>query len=172
MGTTTHAAAAAEGRPDVQRPRGRWPGRRRLRRRAAPQGRRWRRQRRDVVGWAAERRRDHDYSGRGAGHTSPGPSYDEPQPSDFELNVKVLQKENFGEAGSNVTFRIEAAWDKTYHPSKTYEVTYEVRGTEGGPMINTFTVTGDRYETTKEELAQTPSTSTKLTARVTDVEEA
>jgi hypothetical protein len=104
--------------------------------------------------------------------TSPGPSYDEPQPSDFELNVKVLQKENFGEAGSNVTFRIEAAWDKTYHPSKTYEVTYEVRGTEGGPMINTFTVTGDRYETTKEELAQTPSTSTKLTARVTDVEEA
>jgi hypothetical protein len=85
--------------------------------------------------------------------------------------VKILQKENFGEAGSNITFRIQASWNKTYDPSKTYEVTYEVRGTEGGPMVNTLTVTGDQYERTQEEYAQTSSTSAKLTAQATDVEE-
>jgi hypothetical protein len=166
--TTTHAAAAAEGQPDVQRPRGRWPGRRRLRRRAAPRGRRWRRQQRDVVKRAAERRRDHDYSGRGAGHHQPRAVLRRAPAERLRAQRQGAAEGNFGEAGSNITFRIEAAWDKTYDPSKTYEV----RGTEGGPMINTFTVTGDRYETTREELAQTPSTSTKLTARVTDVEEA
>jgi hypothetical protein len=41
----------------------------------------------------------------------------------------------------------------------------------GGPMVNTFTVTGDEYERTQEEYAQTSSVSAKLTAKVTSVEE-
>jgi hypothetical protein len=104
--------------------------------------------------------------------TEPAAAYPEPKPSDFDLKVKVLKKENFGSAGSFVTFRIEAAWPKTYDPDETYEVTYEVRGPEDGPMVNTFEVTGDEYRTQREETASTPSASTRLTARVTDVQEA
>jgi hypothetical protein len=104
--------------------------------------------------------------------TEPAPAYPEPKPSDFDLKVKILKKENFGSAGSLVTFRIEAAWSKTYDPDETYEVTYEVRGPEDGPMVNTFEVTGDEYRTQREETASTPSASTRLTARVTDVQEA
>jgi hypothetical protein len=100
--------------------------------------------------------------------TEPAPAYPEPKPSDFDLKVKVLKKENFGSAGSLVTFRIEAAWSKTYDPDETYEV----RGPEDGPMVNTFEVTGDEYRTQREETASTPSASTRLTARVTDVQEA
>lgn len=103
--------------------------------------------------------------------TTPAETYRTPKPSDFTLRVKVLSKENFGEAGSNITFRVQAGWPDGYDPSKTYEVTYEVRGPEDGPMINTFTVTGDQYEAPSEEIASTSSTSTKLTAKVTAVEE-
>jgi hypothetical protein len=103
--------------------------------------------------------------------TEPAAVYPEPKPSDFDLKVKVLKKENFGSAGSLVTFRIEAGWSKTYDPDETYEVTYEVRGPEDGPMVNTFKVTGDEYRTQREETTSTPSASTRLTARVTDVQE-
>lgn len=51
-------------------------------------------------------------------------------------------------------------------------MTYEVRGPEDGPMVNTFEVTGDEYRTQQEETTSTPSASTRLTARVTDVQEA
>ena len=104
--------------------------------------------------------------------TEAASTYPEPKPSDFDLEVKVLKKENFGSAGSLITFRIEAGWSKTYDPDKTYEVTYEVRGPEDGPMLNTFEVTGDEYRVEPEETASTPSASTRLTGRVTDVEEA
>jgi hypothetical protein len=32
--------------------------------------------------------------------TEPAPAYPEPKPSDFDLKVKILKKENFGSAGS------------------------------------------------------------------------
>jgi hypothetical protein len=101
----------------------------------------------------------------------PAPAYATPTPKDFKLTVKVLQKENFGSAGSNITYRIDAGWSKTFDPAKTYEVTYEVRGGEDGPAINTLTVTGDEYEREREEFISTSSVSQKLTARVVAVEE-
>lgn len=101
----------------------------------------------------------------------PEPTYDTPKPSDFKLTIKVLEKDNFGSAGSLITFRVNANWTGTYDPDKTYEVVYEVRGDEDGPMINTMTVTGDEYERPSEETASTPSSSTRLTAKVTSVEE-
>lgn len=103
--------------------------------------------------------------------TTPAETYRTPEVGDFTLRVKILSKENFGEAGSNLTFRVQAGWPDGYDPSKTYEVTYEVRGPEDGPMVNTFTVTGDSYDAPSEEIASTASVGTKLTAKVTAVEE-
>jgi hypothetical protein len=97
----------------------------------------------------------------------PAPAYPTPTPRDFELTVKVLEKQNFGSAGSNITYRIEAGWSKTFDPAKTYEV----RGGEDGPAINTLTVTGDEYQRESEEYISTATVGQKLTARVTDVDE-
>jgi len=101
----------------------------------------------------------------------PAPTFATPTPRDFKLTVKVVKKENFGSAGSNITYRIDAAWSKTFDPDKTYEVTYEVRGGEDGPAVNTLTVTGDEYQREREEFISTSSVGQKLTARVTSVDE-
>ena len=103
--------------------------------------------------------------------TTPETTYPTPQVSDFALKVKVLEKTNFGSAGSNITYRIVAGWDGLYDPDKTYEVTYQVRGGEDGPSINTMTVTGNDYQVDSEETVSTASVGQRLTAKVTSVEE-
>ena len=101
----------------------------------------------------------------------PARTFATPKASDFTLKVKVLSKDNFGSAGSLITFRVVPNWGPTYDPDKTYEVTYEVRGGEDGPAVSTFTVTGDEYEIEREETASTSSAGQRLTARVTSVDE-
>lgn len=100
------------------------------------------------------------------------PEYDEPTADSFELSVKTLQKKCFGSAGCNVTFRIEvAATDPmmSLDPSKTYELTYEIEGSED-PYINTLTIQGDGYEVDSEEFVSTAS-DVELEAVVTVVSE-
>lgn len=95
-----------------------------------------------------------------------------PTPRDFKLTVKTLSKECFGSAGCNITFRIQVGYDgPALDPGTTWEVTYEVRGTEDGPQINTLTVQGDQSSVDQEEFASTRSSATKLKAVVTDVSE-
>lgn len=99
-------------------------------------------------------------------------AYDTPTKSDFKLKVKVLKKQCFGSAGCNITYRIGVTYtgDGDLDPSKTYEVTYQVKGAED-PIINTFEVTGDSASVQEEEMASTKRSSDKLTAVVTDVSE-
>jgi hypothetical protein len=103
--------------------------------------------------------------------TTAASTYDTPDVSDFELTVKTLSKQCFGSAGCSITYRIQAGWDGSYDPDRTYEVVYEVRGDESGPQTNNFTVTGDEYQSSQEEIASTRSSGVKLTARVISVEE-
>jgi hypothetical protein len=103
--------------------------------------------------------------------TTTASTYDTPEVSDFELTVKTLSKQCFGSAGCSITYRIQAGWDGTYDPDKTYEVVYEVHGDESGPQTNNFTITGDEYQVSQEETASTSSAGVKLTARVTSVDE-
>ena len=96
----------------------------------------------------------------------------QPKPSDFELTVKTLSKQCFGDAGCNITFRVEVAYGgPTLDPSTTWEVTYEIRGPEDGTQVNTLEVTGDQSSVDQEEIASTKSASVKLKAVVTDVSE-
>lgn len=102
------------------------------------------------------------------------PTYATPKRSDFTLTIKILSKENFGSAGSNITYRIKVSQNgaKTYDPAKTYELTYQVNGGEDGPAVNTLTIQGDNYQTNSEEIASTGSTGDRLTVKVLSVEEA
>jgi hypothetical protein len=101
----------------------------------------------------------------------PEPVVYTPTAEDFELTVKTLEKQCFGSAGCNVTFRIEVGYGgPTLDPATTYEVIYEVTGGED-PLINTLTVTGDSYEVDQEESLGTTSSDAELSAKVTDVSE-
>jgi hypothetical protein len=103
--------------------------------------------------------------------TTTASTYDTPEPRDFKLTVKTLSKQCFGSAGCNLTYRIDAGWDGSYDPAKTYEAVYEVQGDESGPQTNNFTITGDHYQVAQEETASTHSSGVELTARVTSVDE-
>ncbi|MEU4383442.1 hypothetical protein [Micromonospora echinofusca] len=102
----------------------------------------------------------------------PAPTYGTPTKNDFKLKVKVLRKQCFGSAGCNITYRIDVTYigDVSLDPSKTYEVTYQVKGAED-PVINTFEVSGDSASVQQEEMASTKRSGDKLTAVVTDVSE-
>jgi hypothetical protein len=101
----------------------------------------------------------------------PPPAADAPpKAADFRLTVKILRKQCFGSAGCNLSFRIDVAYDgPTFTGS--YLVTYEVRGGEDGPLVNSFTIEGDTAQVESEETIGTKSSRSKLTARVTDVTE-
>jgi hypothetical protein len=101
--------------------------------------------------------------------TTPEPTYYQPGPEDFELTVKTLEKQCFGSAGCNVTFRVELGYGgPPLDPSATYEVTYELMGGED-QLISTLTVTGDEYTVPDEESIGTESEDAELVAEVTAV---
>jgi hypothetical protein len=70
-------------------------------------------------------------------------------PATFYLEVEVLTKESFGSLTASSPSHLGRL-------VQAYEVTYEVRGPEDGPTVNTFEVTGDEYRTEREETASTP----------------
>lgn len=94
-----------------------------------------------------------------------------PKAADFRLAVKILRKQCFGSAGCNVTYRIDVTYLGAAPLQGTWLVTYQVSGVEDGPAINTFTVEADSAQVESEEIASTPSSKTKLTAKATDVTE-
>jgi hypothetical protein len=101
------------------------------------------------------------------------PAFHEPSKSDFDLTIKTISKECFGSAGCNITFRVKLAYDSSagqLDPDKTYELTYKIRGGDE-PLTNTLEITGEDYSTDQEEFIGTSSSTAKLTAVVTDVEE-
>lgn len=101
---------------------------------------------------------------------APKPSYHAPAASDFQLEIKILEKSCFGSAGCNITYRVDMVYRGAgpLNPNVTYEVTYEIRGAED-PKISTMTVTGDQYRREERDLVQTPSKNSVLTAVVTAV---
>jgi hypothetical protein len=102
----------------------------------------------------------------------PAVVYHEPAKEDFTLTVKTLEKECFGSAGCNITFRVvlEFVNDIMLDPSKTYEITYDVKGGDE-PLTNTLKLTGENYEHDDEEFISTSKSSAKLKAVITDVSE-
>lgn len=98
------------------------------------------------------------------------PTYPDPKPGDFTLEVKILDKQCFGSAGCNVTYRIDVAYDgPALNPDVTYELIYEVTGGDDGAMINTIEVTGDDATVDSEEFASIASSDAVLKATVTEI---
>lgn len=89
--------------------------------------------------------------------------------ADVELSTKTTEKHCFGSAGCNLTLKVLAGWTQTLSADETWEVTYEIRGVEDGPLVGTFEITGDKYES-NSEIVSTTSSKSKVTIKVTEVE--
>ncbi|MEV4361706.1 hypothetical protein [Nonomuraea sp. NPDC049625] len=94
-----------------------------------------------------------------------------PDPEEFSLRVKTLEKKCYGSVGCNVTYSIRVSYSgPALNPDQEYQVTYEVTGLEDGPAVNTFTIQGDEVSYQEEEFASTTSSSRTLKAKATEVE--
>jgi hypothetical protein len=96
-----------------------------------------------------------------------------PHKSDFEVSIKVLDKQCFGSAGCLVEFRprIKDASDGRLPSTGTTEVSYKITGAED-PIRGTFTIDheAETVEGQDEESTQTPRSSSKLKIAITDME--
>lgn len=92
------------------------------------------------------------------------------EPSDFVVDVHVLEKKCFGSAGCNVTYQIEPLYKGVTPLPSSGEttVTYEVKGAED-QIINTFTIRGTQVTFDSEERTQTKRSGDELTAEATRV---
>lgn len=104
-------------------------------------------------------------------YSPPVPKYVAPTKSDFKITLKVVTQDCFGDAGCVVTYepKLQQLSLGDFDPSVTYDVTYEVRGDQNGPQIDTLQVTGSKYSSS-EGTAQTSSSGVQLRAVITDVE--
>jgi hypothetical protein len=94
-----------------------------------------------------------------------------PEASDFKLVAKVLDKKCFGSAGCNVKFRLDLTYlGPALDPATTWLVIFDINGIEDAPQIGSTEVVGDEYRRV-EELVQTASSKSKITLKVTSVEQ-
>jgi hypothetical protein len=99
---------------------------------------------------------------------------EDPSADDFELTLKNTHKKCFGTAGCNLTVLPQLGYGNPFlpDPDVTISITYEIKGPEDGPVIETIEATrsGDdlNYSTSEVDFS-VPSSSTKVTAEITDV---
>ena len=93
--------------------------------------------------------------------------------SDFELTVKILDKTCYAGEGCDVEYRVQPKYvGPPPKPMGLIEITYEVTGDKDGPQTGTVQLEDGQYDASMtEEYAETRSRSSKLTAKVTDIEE-
>lgn len=103
----------------------------------------------------------------------PAPRYDTPTTNDFRIGVKIMSKHCFGDVGCNVEVKttLTNASGVVLDPGITYDLTYELLGDESGPMIDSMEIHGDQYNGGGTKFLSTPSSGTKITARITSIEE-
>lgn len=94
----------------------------------------------------------------------------EPTERDFEIDLKVTDKECFGSAGCNVTFEAGVAYvgSSTLPETGTVDVTYRLKGVED-EYISTIEVEDGKYAPDSGTVSVRTS-KTKLVAEVTEVE--
>lgn len=101
---------------------------------------------------------------------TPTPLGYKPKPSDFKLTPKITDKECFGSAGCNVSFRVDVEYSGLPPgESVTWLVIYEITGVEDAPEVGSLEMTGVQA-VGQEENVGTASSKSKITLKVTSVE--
>lgn len=92
------------------------------------------------------------------------------KPKDFKISLAILEKQCHDPAGCSISYRITLSYVGSQRlPAKgVTEVTYLVSGGVG-PITNTLKFTSNKTVPSYSDLIDTPSSSAKLTAKVTKV---
>jgi hypothetical protein len=95
-----------------------------------------------------------------------------PTATDFALTLKTTHKQCFGSAGCNVTVEPNLMYASMIplDPDSTISITYEVHGDESGLVVETMELTSQDQLSYKPVSISTASSSTKVYAKVTDVQ--
>ncbi|MES9522442.1 hypothetical protein [Streptomyces capoamus] len=102
----------------------------------------------------------------------PSPTYADLDADSFSIDLKTKSRQCFGSAGCNVTVEPDLTLmvdSSSVDPDAVYEITYEIRGDESGPVIDTAELSNQTSLNYTPSLIQTASAGTKVTAKITDV---
>ncbi|MGR6969000.1 hypothetical protein ACU639_05215 [Streptomyces cynarae] len=104
----------------------------------------------------------------------PTPTYAELDANSFTIKLKTKSRQCFGSAGCNLTVEPDLTYlgvSESINPDATYEITYEIRGDESGPVIETAELSNQTSLNYTPTVIQTASSSTKVSVEITDVAE-
>lgn len=102
----------------------------------------------------------------------PEPSYAELTPADFEMKLRTTRRQCFGSAGCNLTVEPDLTYTGLtgdIDPDAVYDITYEIKGDESGPVIATAELSNETNLNYRPSLITTVSSGTKVSVKITDV---
>lgn len=104
---------------------------------------------------------------------TPEPTFAELTADDFEMTLRTTERQCFGSAGCNVTVEPKLSYlgIEDIDPDAVYEITYEIKGDESGPVIETAELSDETNLTFTPTSIQTASAGAKVTVEITDVVE-
>ncbi|WP_261989649.1 hypothetical protein [Streptomyces sp. uw30] len=103
---------------------------------------------------------------------TPEPTYEVVDADSFTIELRTTKRQCFGSAGCNVTVEPELTYlgDSTaIDPDAVYEITYEIRGDDSGPVIETAELSDQTSLNYTPTSISTASSGTKVSAKITDV---
>ncbi|MFJ8934204.1 hypothetical protein ACIRL0_00580 [Streptomyces sp. NPDC102365] len=93
-------------------------------------------------------------------------------PADFEMELRTTERQCFGSAGCNITVEPELSYVGEWNgvdPDAVYSITYEIRGDESGPVIETAELSDETSLNYTPSMISAASASTKVSVKITDV---
>ncbi|MEV4864269.1 hypothetical protein [Streptomyces ossamyceticus] len=99
-------------------------------------------------------------------------TYPELTPADFTMELRTTERQCFGSAGCNVTVEPVLSYVGEWNgvdPDAVYSITYEVRGDESGPVIETAELSDETTLNYTPTSISTVSSSKKVSVEITDV---
>jgi len=92
-------------------------------------------------------------------------------PRNLKIGLKIRSKQCFGSAGCSVEVQIDPRYVGDQDLSTgSWEITYEIRGGEDGPLIETMTLEDGTFSFPESQSLSTSSSSAHLTAVATSVD--
>ncbi|MER6955014.1 hypothetical protein [Streptomyces sp. NPDC000618] len=102
----------------------------------------------------------------------PEPTYAALTPGDFTMELRTTERQCFGSAGCNVTVEPILAYVGVWNgvdPDAVYSITYEIRGDESGPVIETAELSDETSLSYSPSMISTASSGKKVSVKITDV---
>ena len=102
----------------------------------------------------------------------PEPTFTEPEVDDFTIELRTTRRQCFGSAGCNLTVEPELTYgglSTDLDPDATYEITYEIRGDEDGPVIETAELSNQTTLNFSPSVISGVPASVKPSVKITDI---